>query len=277
MASVREWAKIQGFDYRFYDDSFFELVPEKVRPRASEHVCLLTDYARLVAARDLLKHGWDRAIWVDADAVVFDPERFTIPITSSYAFCREIWLQRVTLGKPEFRLTVNNSVSVFCKDQALIDFYLDCADRVLTSPQPLTALSIGTDFLVRLRRTYPFPLLTNVGIFGPEMTYRYLTDDGRYLAPYINYQTSPVYVANLCFSHKSEEIHFSGPKPKNWVFDEKARLAFVERLKAERGSTLNKWFNGSYTPTSEEFNRPLSRITQGRVALRSLANVVKGI
>src|SRR5882757_9356511 len=122
MKSVREWAEAKGFAYRFWDDRFFDFVPRELYPRASVNKCVLTDYARLIAAKQLLSEGWDRAVWLD----------------------------RTVLGRPQFRLTVNNSVSVFCKNETIIDFYLEAAGAILRSDRPLTLLSIGTDVLLKL-------------------------------------------------------------------------------------------------------------------------------
>ena len=258
MATVRIWAQQQGFDYRFFDDRFFDLVPSSLRPRASEHKCLLTDFARLVAARELLAEGYDRVIWVDADLVVFDPEKFVIAITSGHAFCREVWHDFTLFGRPYFKLTVNNSVSVFCRDQQLIDLYLKAATAILSSTQPLSAVSIGTEWLHQRQATDPSPLLTNVGILGPEMMYRYLHDDAHFLRPYLRYQTSPVYAANLCHSKLGTVYRFAGVA-EPWELDDKCLGALISRLCADRGASLNAHFTKPYTPGRKEFARPLSR------------------
>lgn len=275
LESVRTWATVQGFDYRFFDDAFFDLVPADIRPRASEYKCVLADYARLVAARDLLKEGWDRAIWIDADAVVFAPERFTIPIDQGYAFCREVWLDRIVWGKPQFNLTVNNAASVFCRDQTIIDFYLDTARSILTSSQPLTGLSIGTEFLLKLRRAHAFPLLTTIGIFGPEMARRYLQNDGDFLRPYLNFQTSPIYAANLCLSHQGEKGN-PAATTSEWVPTDQTLLDFIVRLRSDQGASLNRWYDGAYHPRPQEFDRPLSRVIGTKRALKSLITSVRG-
>lgn len=274
MESVRLWAAGQGFAYRFFDDRFFDFVPDDLRERASVHKCILADYARLVAAQQLLAEGWDRVVWLDADALVFAPESFVLSIDSGYAFCREVWLDRITLGQPQFRLTVNNSISIFCRDEAIIDFYLDAAQAILRSQDPLNALSIGTDFLLRLRRARQFPLVTSMGIFGPEMAYRYLQNDGRFLRQYLSYQTSPIYAANLCLSHQSDGQNATAAV-KRLIWDEAEMLAFIRRLQSDGGRSLNAWFEPAYSPSSSEFDRPLSRYLGVKYALKSLLSVAR--
>jgi hypothetical protein len=258
LATVRTWADRQGFVYRFWDDRFFDFVPAGLRPRAAIHKCLLTDYARLVAARELLAEGYERAIWVDADAVVFDPERFTIDLTSGHAFCREVWHDLTLFGRPFFKLTVNNSVSVFCRDQTLIDLYLAEASAILSSDRPLSAVSIGTEWLEKRQQRTPSPLLAHVGILGPEMMWRYLRDDANFLRPYLRYQTAPVYAINLCHSKLGTAYRFSGAA-KPWIIDNTALCGLIERLCADRGASLNRHFDRPYAQPRVEFVRPLSR------------------
>jgi hypothetical protein len=275
MTSVRRWADERGYVYRFFDDSFFDLVPPELRERASIHKCVLADYARLVAAKNILREGFDRAIWLDADALIFAPAAFEVPLSTGYAFCREVWLDRTVMGRPQFKLTVNNAISVFCRDEAIIDFYLDCARATLSSTKTLDALSIGTDFLIRLRRAREFPLVTSMGIFGAEMAYRYMVNDGRFLRPYLNFQTSPIYAANLCLSHHADDT-FRSASGEEWKWNEDTLLRFIAKLQSDGGSSLNAWFDNGYLARSSEFERPLSRYIGTKHAVKSLLAAVKG-
>jgi len=264
MTTVRAWAQQKEFSYRFFDDRFFELVPAEIRPRASEHKCLLTDYARQVAARELLAEGYDRAIWVDADVVIFDAEKFTIDITSGHAFCREVWLDRVYLGFPQFQLTVNNSVCVFCRGETFITPYLEAAYKILAGSTPLTPFSIGTQWLLGQYQRAAFPLITSVGILDPEMVSRYLANDGSYLRPYLRFQTSPVYAINLCHS---KSAHDAATDQK---LAPQSALKAVEHLLADRGASLNRWYKSESKPFKGQFGRPLSKLLALRMALKRL-------
>ena len=270
LESVRQWAKLRGFEYRFYDDRFFDLVPADLRPRASAFKCVLADYARLVAARDLLAEGFERAVWVDADALVFAPESFEITNDHGYAFSREVWLDRITFGRPQFRLSVNNAVSVFCRDQKIIDFALDVADEILRGDQPLEPVSIGTDFLSKLRNAFAYPLLTQVGILGAEMAQRYLANDGRFLSAYLSFQTSPIYAANLCLSK-----HSGGGGVHEPVFNEADTLALIKSLKADQGRSINAWFTPSPPRANERFDWPISPYLASRHSARLLLKSIQ--
>jgi hypothetical protein len=274
MASVRRWAELKGFAYRFWDDSFFDYIPSHLRQRASVHKCLMSDYARVCAAKELLESGYDRTIWVDADALIFDPENFKVDVSSGYAFCREVWLHRTVLRQPQFKLTVNNSVTVFCRDQQLIDFYLDSSRGILASDRELNPFSIGTDWLVGLRRIVDFPLLNNVGIFGPEMAFRYFKDDGKFLRPYLAYQTGPIAAANLCLSKIGQVYHFSGSS-KPWTITHETARELIDRLLADRGASLNRWFAGPYNARGHEFARPLSRYLALKESIQNFQHALK--
>jgi len=269
METVWTWAQHCGFDYRFWDDQFFDLVPADARPRASVHKCLLTDYARLVAARKLLAEGYDRAIWIDADAVVFDPEKFTIDITTGHAFCREVWLDRVCWGIPQFQLTVNNSVCVFCRDETFSAPYLASAHEILTGSTPLTPFSIGTQWLLEHYLRAEFPLLTNVGIFNPEMARHYLADDGAFLRPYLRFQTSPVYAINLCYSKSAHDIAVG------WRPEPDTAQKVVDRLLSDQGGSLNRWYKSGAKQFKGKFGRPASRLLAIRMALKRLTGCTR--
>lgn len=257
MRSVRAWAETKGFSYRFWDDSFFEFIPRELYERASRYKCLMADYARVAAARKLLSEGWERAVWVDADVLVFDPENFEIDVTSGYAFCREVWLRRTVFRQPQFELKVNNTVGVFCQDERLTSFYLDAARIILGGEQELTPFSIGTELLQGLKRAVDFPLLSSVGILGPEMAYRYLEDEGRFLRRYLRYQLARVAAANLCLSGAGQVYRFPGTS-RAWKLTDDVVHNIVDRLTADRGASWNQWFVDDYTPAPGEFNRPLS-------------------
>jgi len=154
---------------------------------------------------------------------------------------------------------VNNAVSVFCRDQQIIAPYLKEAAAILAGDQPLSAISIGTEWLYARRQREAFPLLTTAGILGPEMMYRYLHDDGRFLRPYLRHQTSPVYAVNLCNSKLGTTYKFSGTRSP-WALDNDILCKLIARLCTDRGASLNRHFQKAPPPPADEFTRPLSRI-----------------
>ena len=102
MDTVRGWAERSGFAYERSDDGLFDRVPPWFRERVGGEPVRMSDLARLLLARSLLAR-YERAVWVDADVVVFDPERFVLDAPDGYALCREAWLSLTPEGRVQSR------------------------------------------------------------------------------------------------------------------------------------------------------------------------------
>ncbi|MGO1118471.1 hypothetical protein ACTL6U_07200 [Rhodovibrionaceae bacterium A322] len=174
LRSVENWAKDQGFTYRFYDDRFLELVPQDLVLRAKGRLQMVADVARLLLAQQLLhKEGWERVIWADADFLIFDPPALRLDAgrqrppdlldsnlsdqeqgaatdhrLAAYAFGQEIWVQpgvSTTAGARnsasqkggwKVRHNVHNAFMVLGRDNPVLDYYCHTACRLLAR-QPL--------------------------------------------------------------------------------------------------------------------------------------------
>lgn len=207
LKSVQEWTANQGFEYRFIDDRLFDYAPSWYRLKVQDNVQLVSDLSRLILAQEFLQEGYERVIWMDADLLVFDPENFHIPTTKGFSFCREVWSDRDLAGKEVFFEKVNNSVSVFCRDEHFLDFYVDACLTIVREAAAVTPVLVGTEFLTTLHGIYPFPLLQQVGILSPALVDALLHKKTGFIAAYLENQGTPVVAANLCGS-KLEE--FSG-------------------------------------------------------------------
>jgi hypothetical protein len=197
METVRDWAKSRGYEYQFIDDRFLALAPNWFRQKAG-HICLVTDLARLIAAHQFLAGGYECAIWVDADLLVFEPEQLSIETKDSFAFCREVWVYPDKDGKPVWRNAVNNSMMVFKKGNRFLDFYIDAAQRIALGKPRLEKLDIGTKFLSHLRALVPFTLIQNVAMVNPLIINDLAQGTERFIPLLI--QGFPQYAANLCAS-----------------------------------------------------------------------------
>ncbi len=199
MASVRDWAGQAGFQYRFYDDQLFARAPDWLRRKAGSERCPVTDYARLEVADELLREGHERAVWVDADVLVFDPDRMTVDVTGGFGFCHEIWLAGAG-GEVSADHRVNNSVSVFERGSAWLDVLRDLLLRRARELPSLDKLDLGTRPLTALRGIAPFHLFEHIGMFGPRLMAD--IDEGAqgYLVAYGRMLEAPLAAANLCAS-----------------------------------------------------------------------------
>ena len=200
LESVRRWANTSNFDYVFYGDEFFDAAPGWYRDLTGHNVLLVTDLARLEVARTLLNGKYERAIWVDADVIIFDPDNFLIAEVDEYAFCKEIWIDDAE-NEVWCVENVNNAVSVFMEGGSFLTFYIDaCKMMVKTRHLEIEPISVGTTFLTNLHSCLRFPLLTNVGLFSPVLIDDIYRKDYRLAATYMQRYAHPLAAANLCGS-----------------------------------------------------------------------------
>jgi len=230
MDSVKRWTSAQGYDYRFVGDEIFALVPDWYRERTGHALPLQTDLARLILARDALKEGYRRAVWLDADVLVFAPKRLALPEERNFYFCREVWLDYVN-NALEISDRVNNCACVFAAGNGFLDFYIDaCLQLVRETKAPVSPLLIGTRFLTFLDRILTLPRLATVGLLGPYLVRDIGAGGGAFLDNYKRHFATPVYAANLCASFHNRSF----PLPSGGAFtvDDAAYAAAIEALLA---------------------------------------------
>ena len=204
LRSVREWAAHNGFEYTFLGDEIFERVPGWYRDKVGGNVLLMTDLARLVLAKEQLDDGFERAVWVDADVIVFDPYGLSVDVDGQYGFCRQIWIGRRRLGRgPEYflrryfktqaRSEVNNAVAVFHRHCSFLAFYIDkCQAIVRNKTGKFNGLEVGTTFLTQLSRIMPVPIIDGIGLFSPLVNRDDAESGGAALPLHINAFAQPL-------------------------------------------------------------------------------------
>jgi hypothetical protein len=226
MQSVRAWAAARGFDYHFIDDRLFDYVPGWFKDKA-EHLCPITDLARLKLARELLDQGVERTIWVDADILVFAPEALQIDVHEQFAYTHEVWTWIDQAGQPAFSHRVNNSISVFVRGNAYLDFFIDaCQANGRASPR-IGKLDASTRFLSALRQILAYPLLFNVGMLSPDLMADIAKGQSRLLPTYAKQLQAPIGCANLCGSLAAGGAPLYQP--------------VIDQCLATRGAVVNRW------------------------------------
>lgn len=227
MRSVREWAHAQGHDYRFIDDRLFDAVPAWYRQAAGGNVLVMTNLARLLVARELFAEGYDRTIWIDADIFVFDAEAFRIGIARDFAFCYEVWVWTEG-GITKKQAGVNNSVSVFVRGNAFLDFCIWAHEDLVRRRKDILEHGTSTRLLSSLYRAVPFPLLTNVGMLSPAVA-RAICDGSPALArEYAALHGRSLHAINLCGS-------LCGKLIEGRVLDAADYDAIVDAIESSRG------------------------------------------
>ena len=201
--SVRLWANKAGFDYQFVDDEIFDLLPKNYRQIADKRVPILTDLGRLLLIRRAISGAYSKAIWVDADVLVFDPALLRIPSDVGHAFCREIWVQNDPNKKGAFRVyrNVHNAVCLFERGDSFLNFYIYACERIVTASRGLVPNQIvGTKFLTALHNIVAFPLINSIGMLSPVVLRDVALGGGAAMDYLIRELQVPLAAVNLCMS-----------------------------------------------------------------------------
>lgn len=201
MASVREWAQNLGCSYHCADDEeLLGSLPGEFKSKLDGRWPMLADLGRLKLMQSALAAGESRVLWLDADVLVFAPEKLAVPtsLRDGYAFGRELWVDergRVHHG-------VHNALCVFDSGNPFLDYYIHACERIVEqhsgghwAPQLL-----GPKFLKMQNNLMQFELLDSVAMLSPSV----LEDIVRGGGPILNKQSDLLGgtfgAANLCSS-----------------------------------------------------------------------------
>lgn len=197
MESVKLWADINGFDYRFLDDELFSVIDKELRNKLSSQLVILTDLARLLWMRKFLQQGYDTVVWFDADFLVFNPSKLQLPETN-YALGREVWVQKDINNKLRAYSKVHNAFLMFRQDNAFLDFYIETADRLLHLNQGnVPPQFIGPKLLTALHNIAQCPVMETAGMLSPLVIKDILDGGGAALDLFRKASPHEIYAANL--------------------------------------------------------------------------------
>lgn len=208
--SVAAWAKQSGFDHRLLGDEFFDYAPQWVRERCGPQIFPVTDLARLYLLQDYLGRGYDRAVWLDADIIVFAPELLKIDTQAGYAFCHEVMLGELPDGRVHISApSINNAAMVFARNHPMLDFYRFATEAILQHAPPgeIKRTAVGPKFLLALQRAMPLERLTSVGLFTPRLLADIAGGGTPLCGAYARQFGFPLAAANLChFTHHFADV-----------------------------------------------------------------------
>ena len=207
--SVSGWAAGAGFAHRVDGDGFLERVPAELRARAHGRTQVVADLARLDWIAELLADGWDRVIWLDADVLVFAPERLTAALAlppSGYLFGREVWVQPDARGNPKTRRNLHNALLAFTPGNPVLAFYRHAATRVLARHEgPPVPQLIGPKLLTALDNMIRLDASWAVGMASPLVVRDLAAGGGPALACLQAASPEPPAALNLCASLAGRE------------------------------------------------------------------------
>jgi len=235
MQSVREWAVSRGYIYEFIDDALFDFLPAHIRNNPTLPLLPKTDIARLDLLSARLAEGFERAIWLDADILVFNPAALTVPEACGAMFCHEIWTSLSDDGELLHAQKINNALMVFEHGHPLLNFLRYAAVELYEhhASSGMSTVALGTTLLSKLGHVIPLRLHTQVACLSPILLRAaYRGEHAEWLRAHAQRHGQRFHAANLCHSLLTKFA------PLNEFPDEQQLLRWVEQLIATRGSPL---------------------------------------
>jgi hypothetical protein len=227
LSSVRAWAQAKGYDYQLTDDSVFALCGDDYLARVGDNKRSITNLCRLELIKLALAEGYERAIWMDADILVFAADHLDFAPTERISFPRETWLAPAET-RWTARLTLNNCVVVCPRGDPDLDLVIQATRH--RARHPVTDnLQVGVDLVRGLHSFMTFPLLSNVGMFSNHAVMAIAEGREEVIYHQAVHHGSPVYAANLCASD-----HLSPVVPEAMAH------AAMDRLERTAGEVVNR-------------------------------------
>lgn len=231
MASVRAWAEGLGWEYEFMDDTFFALAPDWVRERCAGNLYAITDICRLMWLKQKLAQGFARAVWSDADVLVFAPQSLKLPTGAGHGFARELFLQVAPDGRTRAVYGINNALMAFERDDPMLDTYLDaCMTRLRDLPPgPVPRTALGPAILSDLAARHAIRRIEGVGLFSLAVMQDIAHGGGAVIREYLRLCKVRPAAANLC--HFLRDASVAAQRPRfDAVYD-----TAVQKLLATQG------------------------------------------
>ena len=170
LLGVEAWSKDHGFAYRFFDDSFFDVLPDWYRKKLSGRGPILADLARLLHIRAALETGADRVIWCDADTLIID-RSWQPSVTTHSRFGEEHWLQRDKSGRLEIRRQPHNAFMIFLQESPVLSFLIHTIESMIkrVDSDHIAPQMVGPKLLKALHSLAHFDLEPEAGAMSPVL------------------------------------------------------------------------------------------------------------
>jgi hypothetical protein len=210
LASVGAWARTRNYDYRLTDDTAFALCGEDYLAKVGDNKRSITNLCRLELIRAAHAEGYDRAVWVDADVLVFAPDRLDWPHTRRICFARETWVAPVKNGLGwTVNQTLNNCLVLCPRGDPDLDFIIHATRHRARHLPVRHNFQVGVELIRGLHQFMQFPLVTNVGMLSNFVLMALAQKRTDVLGLQATYHRAPIHAANICASD-----HLSQPVPE---------------------------------------------------------------
>lgn len=250
MQTVKKWATLKGFDYEMIDDKLFDYVPDWYKEKAQGKIQPISDLARLELAKQFLLKGYERTVWIDADILIFQPEKLNINNREEYLFCREAWIEleagsTVEESKIVCSSKIHNALTIFTQNNSFLDFYIYVCKEIVNNNQgKLSSIEVGTRFLTNLHQIFPLHLFNNIGLFSPLNMYALAQEKRYFTQEYVRLLGFPIYGANLCASFRNTS--YQGIDMNDQVYE-----IVIEKLLETKGELVNQYFEQLVTQSNQ--------------------------
>ena len=207
LESAQSLAQKRGWAYHCMGDELFEPLPPSFVKQVSGRGPILSDLGRLLALRSEL-HRYPKVLWLDADVLIFNPDRFELPL-GTFGFGRERWVQpkKKATGKT-LRWSVHhslcNALCYFERGNPFLDFYIYSSRSIIERADPnyIAPQMIGPKLLSALHSIANLPFTQCLGSASPDLLIDVVHGGGPALDRYrleVD-QNSPDAGLNLCQS-----------------------------------------------------------------------------
>jgi hypothetical protein len=199
LASVRAWARDRGHDYRLTDDSVFALCGEAYLAKVGDNKLPISDLFRLELIRNALAEGYDQAIWMDADILVFAPDRLAFEPAARISFPPEVWLFQMD-GRWAVTKAINTCVVACPRGDPDLDLIIQTIRHKARHHEITHPFQVGVDLIRGMHHFLQFPILPNIGMFSSWALKALAANDEEAIAHQAAHHETPIYAANLCAS-----------------------------------------------------------------------------
>jgi len=130
------------------------------------------DLARLYLLRDRLAEDYETAVWLDADTLVFAPERLDLSeVGGDAAFGREIWVDLNPKGKLKAWRNTHNAACLFRRASTALPFLIETTEQIIARAEPdkIAPQMVGPKLLSALDTICGFEKLHAVQAFSPRI------------------------------------------------------------------------------------------------------------
>ncbi len=204
---TRLWAQHAGYDYRWFDDELFSLLPSDYHAKVAERGPIKADLARLLWIRALLDAGHQTVVWIDADSLILNLDwRLPEPAPHSL-FGMECWVQRDSGGLLRVYRQPHNAFCLFRANSPVLDFLTYATESIIrrADPAQIAPQMVGPKLIKALHNLVQFDVLEEAGAVSPEVLTDWQQGGGEALAVFRTQSAVPQLV-NLCHSLQRGEV-----------------------------------------------------------------------